>query len=129
MIRGTPYPPMKLTTLLTITATLFFTAAAQAEPKSPDEIVDILHKALKAEKPLPLLKDAQDALEAYRPKPKGIAARPRAKGAIKAEAVDRKEESMQRIKQAIEEAKAGRNAKGKIEATIADVRNMGALKK
>lgn len=120
---------MKLQTLITIVASLFFTISSQAEPARVEKIVDILHEAIKSTEPLPLLEKAKAQLKVYRAKPAGIAARPKAKGAIRAESVDRKQDAMERLNQAIAEAKAGRDPKSKIQATIAELHGMAALKR
>lgn len=118
---------MKLRTLLALCATLCFTAAAQADPKAVDEIVDLLRSAGTSSKPLPILEKAKAVLKDYQPKP-AVAAGVRKKGAIRAEAADRKHDAMERIDRAIEEAKAGRDPKSKITAAISNVRHMGAMR-
>jgi len=120
---------MKLQTLITIVASLFLTISSQAEPARVEKIVDILHEAIKSTEPLPLLQKAKAQLKVYHAKPGAVAAGPRAKGAIRAEAVDRKQDAMERLNQAIAEAKAGRDPKSKIEATIAELHGMAALKR
>ncbi len=120
---------MKFQTLLTIVASLFLTIGSQAEPARVEKIVDILHEAIKSTEPLPLLHKAKEELKSYHAKPGALAVGPRAKGAIRAEAVDRKQDAMERLNQAIAEAKAGRDPKSKIEATIAELHGMGAMKR
>ena len=116
---------MKFQILITIVASLFLTISSQAEPARVEKIVDILHEAIKSTEPLPLLEKAKAQLKVYR----ALAVGPRAKGAIRAEAVDRKKDAMERLNQAIAEAKAGRDPKSKIEATIAELHGMAALKR
>ena len=120
---------MKFQTLITIAASLFLTIGSQAEPPRVEKIVDTLHAAIKSTEPLPLLEKAKAELKTYRAKPGALAVGPRAKGAIRAEAVDRKQDAMEHLNQAISEAKAGRDPKPKIQATIAELHGMGAMKR
>jgi hypothetical protein len=118
---------MKLQTLFALCATLCFTTPAQADPKAVDEIIELLRSAEASPKPLPILEKAKAELKEYQPKP-AVAAGVRKKGAIRAEAADRKRDAMERLNQAIEEAKAGRDPKSKITAAISNVRHMGAMR-
>ena len=120
---------MKFQTLATIAASLFLTIGSQGEPPRVEKIVDILHEAIKSTEPLPLLEKAKAQLKVYRAKPGALAVGPRAKGAIRAEAVDRKQDAMERLNQAIAEVKAGRDPKAKIQAAIAELHGMGAMKR
>ena len=120
---------MKLHTFAIITIFLISSLGAQAEPKAVEKIIDTLHQALKSPEPLPLLHKAKEELQKYHAASSGLGLGPKARGAVRGEAVERKQESMERLEKAIAEAKAGRDPKAKIEATIADVRNMAALKR
>jgi len=118
---------MKSHLLPSLATVLCLVAGVHAEPKAIDKIVDLLHTAETSPKPLPILEKAKETLKDYKAAP-ALPVGPRKQGAVKAEARDRKGDAMERINQAIEEAKAGHDPKDKITAAISDVRHLGAMR-
>ena len=119
---------MKLITLLLMAASLLSLPLRADQAPAVEKIVDLLREAEKSEKPLPLLVKAQGILKDYKPAPNVSNRRPRAKGAIKGESKDRKQEAMEKLSDAIAVAKDGKDAKLKIHATISSVVHMGDMK-
>ena len=119
---------MKLPTLLPALTALFFTIGAQAgnpqaEHKTANEIAEILRKAMIARAPLPLLNEAKDALDAYK------ATGPMARQVTARASHQENEKTLERHDQVIKEVTAGRNAKSRIESSIAGVHTLAAMKR
>ena len=119
---------MKFISFLLVFATLMSLPLSADQAPAVEKIVDLLHEAEKSEQPLPLLEKAQSRLKDYKPAPNVSNRRPRAKGAIKGESKDRKQEALEKLSDAIALAKDGKDAKLKIHASIYAVVHMGDMK-
>lgn len=119
---------MKFLSLLLVFASCVSLPLHADQAPAVEKIVSLLREAEKSETPLPLLEKAQARLKDYKPAPSVSNRRPRAKGAIKAESKDRKQEAMEKLNDAIALAKEGKNARLKIHATISCVVHMGDMK-
>jgi len=119
---------MKFFSLLLVFAAFVSLPLHADQTPAVEKIADLLREAEKSETPLPLLEKARSRLKDYKPSPNVSNRRPRAKGAIKGESKDRKQEAMEKHTEAIDLAKDGKDAKLKIHATIASVVHMGDMK-
>lgn len=119
---------MKFLSLLLVFASCLSLSLHADQAPAVEKIVGLLREAEKSKTPLPLLEKAQARLKDYKPSPNVSTRRPRAKGAIKGESKDRKQEAMEKLNDAIALAKDGKDAKLKIHATISSVVHMGDMK-
>ena len=119
---------MKFLSLLLVFAAFVSLPLHADQAPAVEKIVDLLREAEKSETPLPLLEKARGRLKDYKPAPNTSNRRPRAKGAIKGESKDRKQEAMEKLTEAIDLVRDGKDAKLKIHATISAVVHMGDMK-
>lgn len=119
---------MKIISCLLVFALLVSHPLRADQAPAVEKIVDLLHEAEKSETPMALLEKARGRLKDYKPAPNVSNRKPRAKGAIKGESKDRKQEAMEKLGDAIALAKDGKDAKLKIHAAISAVTHMGDMK-